>query len=86
MAWGFTQQSGLNYKDTFSPVIKTTTIRIILALAIMKSWPIYQLDMSNAFLYRYLSKTIFMAQPPSFIDSTHPDYVCKLQKSLYGLK
>ena len=86
MAQGFTQQSGLDYKDTFSPVIKAMTIRTILAIATKKSWLIYQLDVSNAFLHGNLSETIFMAQPPAFVDTSHLDYVCKLHKSLYGLK
>ena len=86
VAQGFTQQSERDYKDTFSPVIKATTIRTILAITTKKSWPIHQLDVSNAFLHGNLSENIFMAQPPGFVDTSHLDYVFQLQKSLYGLK
>ncbi|GKD28792.1 ribonuclease H-like domain-containing protein [Tanacetum coccineum] len=49
-------------------------------------WPIHQLDVKNAFLHGQLSETVYMHQPPWFVDSARPDYICHLQKSLYGLK
>nr|GFC72643.1 ribonuclease H-like domain-containing protein [Tanacetum cinerariifolium] len=72
--------------ETFSSVVKLATIRTVLSLAVTHDWPIYQLDVKNAFLHGQLSETIYMHQPPGFVDSTHPDYVCHLQRSLYGLK
>ncbi|GKG12893.1 ribonuclease H-like domain-containing protein, partial [Tanacetum coccineum] len=51
-----------------------------------RDWPIHQLDVKNAFLHGQLSETVYMHQPPGFVDTTHPDYVCHLQHSLYGLK
>jgi hypothetical protein len=86
VAKGFEQQSGIDYTDTFSPVIKPSTIRIVLALAIQFNWPLKQLDVSNAFLHGSLMEEVYMEQPQGFQDSLHPDYVCKLHKAIYGLK
>uniref|UniRef100_A0A2N9I0T5 Reverse transcriptase Ty1/copia-type domain-containing protein n=1 Tax=Fagus sylvatica TaxID=28930 RepID=A0A2N9I0T5_FAGSY len=86
VAKGFHQKAGLDYDETFSPVIKPTTVRIILTLAAQFSWPLRQLDISNAFLHGFLKEDVYMAQPQGFIDSAKPGYVCKLHKSLYGLK
>jgi hypothetical protein len=86
VAKGFHQQAGLDYDETFSPVIKPTTVRIILTLATQFSWPLRQLDISNAFLHGFLKEDVYMAQPQGFIDQAQPGYVCKLHKSLYGLK
>jgi hypothetical protein len=86
VAKGFEQQDGVDYKETFSPVIKASTIRIVLALAVHFDWPIRQLDVSNAFLHDSLLEEVYMEQPQGFIDSTKPDHVCKLHKSIYGLK
>jgi hypothetical protein len=86
VAKGFEQQNGVDYTDTFSPVIKSSTIRIVLALAVHFDWPIRQFDVSNAFLHGSLMEEVFMEQPQGFVDATKPDYVCKLHKSIYGLK
>lgn len=82
----FFQKSGVDYDQTFSPVGKATTIRLVLSLAVNRGWKIKQFDEQNAFLHGPLSETMFMSQPPSF---THPQYlthVCKLRKNIYGLK
>lgn len=63
IAKGFLQQSGVDYEETFSPVVKTTTIRFVLAFAITKGWPINQYDMQNAFLHGPLSEIVLIAQP-----------------------
>ncbi|GJR29051.1 ribonuclease H-like domain-containing protein [Tanacetum coccineum] len=68
------------------PVVKQGTIRTVLSLATSRHWPVYQLDVKNAFLHGDLSETVYMHQPLGFRDSQHPDYVCLLQHSLYGLK
>lgn len=86
VAKGYNQQAGLDYSETFSLVIKSTTIRLVLGIAVDRDWPIRQLDVNNAFLQGTLKEDVYMVQPPGFIDGDHPDYVCHLKKALYGLK
>ena len=86
VAKGFEQQDGIDYTETFSPVIKPATIRLILALAVHYDWIIQQLDVSNAFLHGQLTDEVFMEQPQGFVDSSQSDSVCHLHKSLYDLK
>ncbi|KAJ0726566.1 putative RNA-directed DNA polymerase [Helianthus annuus] len=86
VAKGFRQQPGVDYHDTFSPVIKATTIRTVLSIAVTKGWPLRQLDVQNAFLHGDLKETVYLQQPPGFVDPMRPDHVCLLHKSLYGLK
>jgi hypothetical protein len=86
VAKGFDQMSGVDYTETFSLVIKPSTIRIILALAVHFDWVIKQLDVSNAFLQGHLNEEVYMEQPPGFIDKDQPHLVCKLHKAIYGLK
>jgi hypothetical protein len=83
---GFTQRPGIDFSETFSPVVKPATLRTVLSLALSHKWPIHQLDVNNAFLQGTLSETVYCVQPTGFEDSTHPDYVCRLNRSLYGLK
>ena len=64
MAKGFHQQVGIDYTETFSPVIKLATIRFVLAIVVNSNWPFRQLDVSNAFLHVFLQKEVYMQQPP----------------------
>ena len=76
----------MDFHETFSPVVKLAIVRLVLAIAVSCKWQLRQLDVSNAFLHGYLKEEVCMHQPPSYVDPNHPNYVCKLHKSLYGLK
>jgi hypothetical protein len=76
----------VDYDETFSPVVKPATVRTMLTLAVSRGWPVHQLDVKNAFLYGTLSESVYCSQPTIFIDPAHPQLVCRLNKSLYGLK
>lgn len=86
VAKGFKQQQGIDYHETFSPVVKPTTIRLVFATAVSNNWSIKQLDISSAFLHGELDEMAFMSQPPGFTDPLFPNQVCHLHNSLYGLK
>ena len=86
VAKGFLQQYGLDYGETFSPIVKLATVRIILALAVQNHWSLKQLDVSNAFLHGILQEEFFMSQPLGYVDAAHLDHVCLLHKEIYGLK
>ncbi|KAK9049228.1 hypothetical protein SSX86_031804, partial [Deinandra increscens subsp. villosa] len=85
VAKGYSQKEGIDFDETFSPVVKMITVRTVLTLAVENSWPLYQLDINNAFLYGDLHEDVYMALPEGYYSKTETR-VCKLRKSLYGLK
>ncbi|RVW60938.1 Retrovirus-related Pol polyprotein from transposon RE1 [Vitis vinifera] len=86
VAKGYNQTYGLDYFETFSPVVKAATIRIILIVAISFKWEIRQLDVHNAFRNGELEEQVYMSQPLRYFDTQFPNRVCRLKKALYGLK
>ena len=86
VARGFEQTSGVDFLETFAPVVRWETIRILLAIAVHLNWPLHQLDVLTAFLNGILREDVYMFQPPGFIKAGFEHLVCKLHKSLYGLK
>ncbi|KAL0427907.1 UNVERIFIED_CONTAM: Retrovirus-related Pol polyprotein from transposon TNT 1-94 [Sesamum latifolium] len=86
VAKGFTQKEGIDFTEIFSSIVKYSTVRIILALTAHFNWELKQMDVKTAFLHGDLDETIYMSQPDGFVSDKHPDHVCLLKKSLYGLK
>jgi hypothetical protein len=86
VAKGFTQKEGEDYFDTYSPVARLTTIRLLIALAASYGLHIHQMDVKTAFLKRELEEEIYIEQPDGFVVKGQESKVCRLLKSLYGLK
>jgi len=85
VAKGYTQLEGLDFLDTFAHVAKLTTLRLLLVVATANDWYLKQLDVNNAFLHGDLHEEVYM-QPPPDLSVPTSQHVCKLQRSLYGLR
>ncbi|GJY44755.1 retrotransposon protein, putative, ty1-copia subclass [Tanacetum coccineum] len=86
VAKGFTQTLGIDYEETFSPVADIRAIRILIAIAAFYDYEIWQMDVKTAFLNGYLNEEVYMEQPEGFVSQKFPNRVCKLKRSIYGLK
>ncbi|KAK1615224.1 hypothetical protein QYE76_020741 [Lolium multiflorum] len=86
VAKGFRQIQGVDYDETFSPVAKLKSVRILLAIAAFFDYEIWQMDVKTAFLNGDIEEELYMVQPKGFVDPKNADMVCKLQRSIYGLK
>ncbi|GKA76699.1 ribonuclease H-like domain-containing protein [Tanacetum coccineum] len=84
VAQGFGQKEGIDYEETFSSVVKMVTVRCLLNITVFNSWPVFQLDVNNAFLYGDFNETMYMKPPEGYFPSGNK--VCRIKKSLYGLK
>ncbi|GJX87271.1 retrovirus-related pol polyprotein from transposon TNT 1-94 [Tanacetum coccineum] len=86
VAKGYAQEEGIDFEESFAPVARLEAVRIFVAHAAHKSFPIYQMDVKTAFLNGPLKEEVYVAQPEGFVDPDHPEKVYLLRKALYGLK
>ena len=86
VARGYTQTYGLDYKETFAPVAKMNTVRVLISIAVNLDWELLQYDIKNAFLYGDLKEEIYMQMPPGYENEATQGKVCRLKRSIYGLK
>ena len=86
MAHGFSQVEGLDYSETFSPILLMALFRFLMALATILDLEVHHLDVQMVFLHGDLPEEIYMSQPLGFQSRSPPNYVCRLHQSLYGLK
>ena len=85
-ACGYSQIHGLDYHDVYSPVIRAEAVKLLLAIAASQDMEVHQMDVVGAFLNGDQEETIYMQQPPGYINPDFPDWVCQLHRNLYGLK
>nr|XP_043624691.1 uncharacterized protein LOC122596185 [Erigeron canadensis] len=85
VAKGYNQRTGLDFEETFAPVVKMVTVRCLLNLAVQNKWKLFQIDINNVFLYGNLNEDVYMDLPDGYFGK-QDGKVCKLVKSLYGLK
>ncbi|UYV62631.1 hypothetical protein LAZ67_2001358 [Cordylochernes scorpioides] len=86
VAKGYSQQYGIDYEETFAPVVRQSTIRMFLALAVEYNLILHQMDVQSAYLNGEIKEEIYMTQPENFVSRKYPERVCRLKKAIYGLK
>jgi hypothetical protein len=86
VAKGYAQVTGLDFEETFAPMARLESIRILLSYAAHHSFRLFQMDVKSAFLNGSIKEEVYVEQPPGFEDERYPDHVCNLSKALYGLK
>jgi hypothetical protein len=86
VAQGYTQVEGLDFDETFAPVARLESIRLLLGVACIQKFKLFQMDVKSAFLNGYLHEEVYVEQPKGFVDPNFPDHVYKLKKALYRLK
>ena len=86
VAQGYSQRQGLDYEETFSPVVRFESVRTVIALAVSEKMKLHQMDVKTAFLNGELTEELFMKQPEGFIEEGKENLVCRLNRSIYGLK
>jgi hypothetical protein len=86
VAKGYSQTYGIDYDEIFALVTKMSTVRTLISCAVNFGWPLHQLDVKNVFLHGDLEEEVYMKIPPGFANNQTSEKVCKLKKSLYGLK
>lgn len=86
VAKGFTQEYGVDFFETYAPVVKNSSVRLLMAVAVIKQMIVEQIDIKNAYVNSELEEVVYMEQPQGFEEGDKRELVCKLNKSLYGLK
>jgi hypothetical protein len=86
VAQGYSQIEGVDFDETFAPVARLESIRLLLGVACILKFKLFQMDVKSAFLNGYLNEEVYVEQPKGFVDPNYPDHVYRLKKALYGLK
>jgi hypothetical protein len=86
VAQGYTQIEGLDFDETFAPVARLESIRLLLSVSCIIKFKLFQMDVKSAFLNAYLNEEVYVKQPKGFVDPSFPNHVYMLKKALYGLK
>lgn len=86
VAKGFTRVQWVHFNEIFAPVVKHTSIRVILAIVAQQDLELEQIDVKTTFLHGFIEETIYMQQPEGYVHEDSKDMVCELNKALYGLK
>jgi hypothetical protein len=86
VAKGFKPRCGIDYEDTFSPVVKAATIRLALYITVFIGWSLRKLDVQNTFLHGFIEEEVYTRQPSGYEQKKFPHHICRLDKALYRLK